>query len=467
MRNVDPIAFFSEHRDTIFRICGVIGTLLVLFLVIRAIAMRMGGWSAARARVAREMAVTRHAFAAPVRNWYRHRRDLRYLTRALRSPLTWRDAERAMAAARPLCAPARPWAATVTRDLVMVRLAGPADSMPAPPAPWEPGVDRDGEDVPGLWMIPRQELPMVPTDEEAREYRPVLVCVGRDGGDGGCAFLDSGGGPPVIGLDGDVRNRAVLLRALAAQLEARLPAGLVTVSEGVHPGYPGAPVRDAYRIVRDTGPERGYGPVLVAPHAPDPLPAEFAEPVRRPDAPRFLLGSPGRGHVRLLLIDRHGQLVVTGTRLLTAAGALARAVARALPDIPPVLPPMPPAGSGTGVRGELFEETDEPDASDEPDTAGDARGTGMPGDPAAVSDARRSVPADPARSAGAAGAVEGLDGPARSARSAAPTIDPATGEAGNADPTDTTGPDAEEGAPRAAPAGAGRSARTPNRSPRT
>ncbi|MBB0232262.1 hypothetical protein, partial [Streptomyces calidiresistens] len=420
MRNVDPIAFFSEHRDTIFRICGVLGTLLVLFLMVRAIAMRMGGWSAARARVSRELAVTRHAFAAPVRNWYRHRRDLRYLTRALRSPLTWRDAERAMAAVRPLCEPGRPWAVTVTRDLVLVRLAGPTDSMPAPAAPWEPGIDEEGEDVPGLWMIPREDLPMVPTDEAAREYRPVLVAVGRDGGaggTGGCAFLDAGGGPPVIGLEGDVRNRAVLLRTLAAQMEARLPAGLVTVSEGVHPRYPGMPVRDAHRIVRDTEPQRGYGPVLVAPHAPDPLPAEFAEPVRRPDAPRFLLGSPGRGHVRLLLIDRHGQLVVTGTPLLTAAGALARAVARALRDIPPVLPPMPPAGSGTGVRGELFEEFDATGGSERSEHSADPAADGASGrsvgslgsvgsvgsveEPAAASDARPTDAPHPGRGAGA------------------------------------------------------------------
>ncbi|MCE7083378.1 hypothetical protein [Streptomyces sp. ST2-7A] len=495
MRNVDPIAFFSEHRDTIFRICGALGTLLILFLLLRAVAMRMGGWSAARARVVRELAVTRHAFAAPVRNWYRHRRDLRYLTRALRSPLTWRDAERAMAAARPLCAPARPYAAVVGRGLVLVRLAGPAGSTPAPPAPWAIGVDDDGEDDPTLWAIAREDLPMVPmtpvtrpagdpapvtdpaTDDGAREYRPVLVAVGRDGGDGGCAFLDVGSGPPVIGIEGDGRNREVLLRTLAAQVDARLPAGLVTVSEGVHPRHAGLPVREAYRRVRETPAERGYGPVLVAPHAPDPLPAEFAEPVRRSDAPRFLLGSPGRGHVRLLLTDRHGRVVVTGTPLLTIAGALARAVARALPDIPPVIPPMPPAGSGTGVRGELFEEFDETDGAGGSTVGEESSGpAGRPTVPMAkASDAfeapaRRAVPSDPARSAGtvSVGAGVGAGDPARSARSTAAPIDAGAGEsgAGATVPTaDGTGDEEVDSGARAS--SSGRSARTPDGSSRT
>ncbi|CAL9478707.1 hypothetical protein SUDANB171_02986 [Streptomyces sp. enrichment culture] len=335
MRNTDPFEFFSTHRDTIFRICGIIGALLIVFLILRAIAMRMGGWKAAWARVKRELAVTRNAFAAPFRAWFQHQRRLRRLVHHLGAPLTWRDAERALVRARQEAAPARPYAALVDDREVTVLLA---DSSEA-----------------GTWTIDRTELPAVTPDPDA--VRPVIVALGAsEDGTGRAVFLDLATGPQQFAIEGDQRAAAALLQAIAAQLDVRLPAGLVTVAEGVHRNHQGEPVRNAYRAARETEPHFGLAPVLIATELPDPLPVELSAP---PSAdltvPRVIVTGPGRGHVRRLLADRHSRVYVTGTPLLPFFDALGRALARVLPHIPPVLPPAPPTGN---AASDLFEEAE-------------------------------------------------------------------------------------------------------------
>ncbi|MYV99156.1 hypothetical protein GT354_12850, partial [Streptomyces sp. SID3343] len=113
MRNTDPLDFFAKHRDTIFRWGGIAAIALVVFLILRFIAMRFGGWKAAWRRLCREIALTAYAFSAPVRAWLRYRRSVRVLVRGLGASTTWRDAELALVAAKFAAAPGQPYAAVV------------------------------------------------------------------------------------------------------------------------------------------------------------------------------------------------------------------------------------------------------------------------------------------------------------------------------------------------------------------
>ncbi|MFJ9341922.1 hypothetical protein ACIRP0_21860 [Streptomyces sp. NPDC101733] len=355
MNNVDPVAWIVDHREAIIRWSIMLGAAFLVFLLIRYFAMRLGGWRAAWRRLMRELALTGAAFASPVRAWLRYRRVLRMLVRRMGDPESWRDAERALAAARLAAAPALAYAALVDDSHVSVLLAG--QRLPAPPAPWEAD-----EDVPGQWSVPRAELPAVVPG--AGLNRPVIVAIGgEDGPYGRCAFLDTASGPPAVALDGDRRAGTALLPAIAVQLGVRLPAGQVIVAKGVHRGFQGEPVREAYRAAKDTPARLGIAPVLVTPELPDPLPPELAG--RPQDVPRLrvLVLGPGRGYVRRLYADRHGQLVVPGTPLLLMAHALPKAVARTLKRIPPVHPPAP---AGEGALG-VFVESEDADVNVEID----------------------------------------------------------------------------------------------------
>ncbi|WP_052847683.1 hypothetical protein [Streptomyces avicenniae] len=370
MRNVDPFEFLDRHSDTIFRWLGFLGILLIVFLLLRHLAMRQGGWRAGRARLRRETAVTAHAFAAPARAWLRHRRSLRTLTRGLRDTATWRDAERALAAARDAAAPerGRPWAVLVDATTVTVLLAG-RNVSPPDRAPWW----QDEDDPAGHWSAARADLPPVVPVPDRTE--PVLVAIGETGGR--CVLLDTATGPAMLTVEGERRSALALHQAVAAQLDARLPDGLVVVAEGVHPAFPGQPVRAAHRAVRDLPPRMGIAPVLVTSELPDPLPPELVAPPGESTGPRLVVRGPGRGHVRTLLTDRQGRVVVSGTPLLTEGNALSRAVARVLPALPPVLPPAPPSGAGAA---RVFAEVD-----DEADAAADTADAGL--------DARLDAPA--------------------------------------------------------------------------
>ncbi|MPY54546.1 hypothetical protein [Streptomyces acidicola] len=340
MRNTDPFVWFRENSDTIYRWLGIAGAALLLFLLLRMWAMRWGGWRAAWARLRREVAVTAYAFAEPLRAWTRYRRALRLLVRRLGNPATWRDAERALAAARLAIAPARPYAALVGIDTVTVLLAGRGE--------------------PESWTVDRAELPSV--TPEAADVRPIVVAVGvaEHDGEQSCAFLDLAVGPPVLSVTGEDRASGALVQALAAQLDVRLPRPLVVVAEGVHRHHAGEPVREAYRAARETPPRLGIAPVLVAAELPDPLPPELAAPPGDTPALRVLVRGPGRGYVRTLLTDQYGRLAVPGTPLLVRCDALGRAIARVLSGIPPVLPPAPAAEAVGGLGDvDLFEEGEE------------------------------------------------------------------------------------------------------------
>ena len=330
MRTTDPFRFFHDHREVIFRWGGILAAALAVYLLLRFVAMRLGGWRAAGLRLWREIALTAHSFAAPLLAWWRYRRSLRTLIRGLSAGATWRDAERALAAARLAAAPARPYAAVVTGDAVTVFLAGVA--VPSPHGIWSQAAERPWE-----WIAARAEIPAVVTDAEG--VRPVIVAVGA--AERGCVFLDVAVGPSLLCVEGEPLVRSGLFQAVAAQLDVRLPAGRVVVAEGVHPEFAGEPVRAAYRTASATPPRSGVPTFLATVALPDPLPPELAEPPSGVPALRVLLEGPGRGYVRTLLTDRTGRVAVVGTPVLAACHALGVALARVLSDIPPVLPPAP------------------------------------------------------------------------------------------------------------------------------
>ncbi|MYS84754.1 hypothetical protein [Embleya scabrispora] len=420
MRNTDPLDFFANHRDAILRWGGIAAAALVFFLIIRFVAMRLGGWKAAWRRLCREIALTVYAFTAPVRAWLRYRRSVRLLARRLGASVTWRDAERALVAAKFAAAPGQPYAALVGDHTVTVLFA--AADMPPPSGPWRPVPDDAW-----AWTAARAELPSVTPDADGT--RPVVVALGERDRD--CVFLDLVVGPPMVCVQGDPRSGPALFQAVAAQLDARLPGGQVVVADGVHRDVPGLPVRDAYRNARAKPPRLGLPTFLVTPEPPDPLPPELAEPPGDSPSLRLVLGGPGRGHVRTLLTDVHGRVAVPGTPLVVWCNALGAALADVLPTIPPVLPPVPAPVSRPGAGdAEWFAEEKHTTAAPEPRAARTQAGTAEPaatpepaGTTAPAVSARSAVADPPARSSGRS-AAPGASGPsARTARTGSRAVD--------------------------------------------
>ncbi|MFF7244489.1 hypothetical protein ACFZBU_11395 [Embleya sp. NPDC008237] len=420
MRNTDPLDFIRDHREAILRWGGIAAAALVIFLIIRFIAMRLGGWKAAGRRLWREVALTAYAFTAPARAWLRYRRSLRVLAERLGASATWRDAERALVAAKFAAAPGRPYAAVVGDTTVTVLFA--AADMPPPRGLWQAVPDD-----PWAWTAARAELPSVTPDAEGT--RPVVVALGERDLD--CVFLDLVVGPPMVCVQGDPRSGPALFQAVAAQLDARLPGGQVVVADGVHRDVPGPPVRDAYRTAGAKPARLGLPAFLVTPELPDPLPPELAEPQGAAPSLRVLLGGPGRGHVRALLTDVHGRVAVPGTPLVVASNALGAALARVLPTIPPVLPPAPAPVSrpGTG-RAEWFAEEERATAASEPRAARTGTEAAEPvanaepaGTTAPAVSARTAVAQPPARSSSGSAAANTSRPSARTTPTGAPAVE--------------------------------------------
>ncbi|MYW02273.1 hypothetical protein GT354_29180, partial [Streptomyces sp. SID3343] len=176
-------------------------------------------------RLRRELALTAAAFAQPVTATTRFRRRRRLLVRSLRERAVWVDAERASLLAGAVSADVRPFGVLVERDVVGVLVSCGPD-VPAPGEPW--AVD---EADPRLWWIGRGDLGAV------EGTAPLLVAVGTDRE--AVVFLDLLTGPRVVAVSGERRGAGSTLQALAAQVDARLPVGAVTVADGVLPRFAG------------------------------------------------------------------------------------------------------------------------------------------------------------------------------------------------------------------------------------
>ncbi|MFF7249132.1 hypothetical protein ACFZBU_35085 [Embleya sp. NPDC008237] len=291
---------------------GYAGIVVLVFALAHWAAMRRGGWRFVRRRLRRELALTVAAFAEPVAALSRYRRRRRLLVRALRGPDTWADAEHALRLAADVAAGARPYAALVERDVVGVLVTcGP--ELPEPAEPW--AVD---ELDPRLWWIARTDL------EVGTGPAPLPVAIGTR--EDAVVFLDLSAGPRVLAVSGERRGARATVQALAAQLDARLPAGAVTVADGIHPRHAGPSTAEAFTLATTAASSRRHPQVVVCADTPD-VPASSPVSV-------LTLGTP-RGHARLLAVSPTGALLVHGTPLRVDARPLPRAVAATVWQLPP------------------------------------------------------------------------------------------------------------------------------------
>ncbi|MFE3110847.1 hypothetical protein ACFXKJ_22420 [Kitasatospora indigofera] len=374
---------------------GLAGLLLLLAVLAQLGARRAGGWRVVRRRLRREAAATAAAFAAPVRAQLRYRRHLRLLLRLLGDRSGWADAERAALGAGRVPG-VQPYGVLLGRTVVGVLVAcGPA-APPQPPKPWA----ADDTD-PRLWWLDRADAAGVATGGRPA---PLLAAFGTDGRH--AVLLDLATGPAVTVLGGDKGTARAVLQALAAQLDARLPAGAVTVADGVNP--------------RHTGPEPAAALALAERAATGGAPAfavcaELPAGARPAAGSRLLALSGARGSARLLTADRAG-LSVLGTGLRVDAVPLARATARSLP----LLPPYPAHDAGPTDDSDLSEPALDVEG---PGGPGAAAGTGGPGAPERP--APGGLPGRSALGATVAGATVTPSAPAGS--SAGPPAGPLAG----------------------------------------
>ncbi|MER5796364.1 hypothetical protein [Streptomyces sp. NPDC001980] len=309
---------------------GLAGAVVLVAAVTHWLVRRAGGWRVLRRRVRNEMRLTVRAFAQPVRTEVRYRSRLRLLVRLLRDPGLWADAERSVAMASAVDPAARPYGVLAGPDLLGVLMAArTADGSlaPVPPEPWA----ADPTD-PLLWWIARSDVFDLSgaADVDGEPGRPVpttvaplLVCVGTDGRH--AVLLDLHTGPPAVSVYGAPQPARTVLQALAAQLEARLPAGTVAVSAGVHPRYEGVPAAEMADL-----PGIGF--------------AVLADPVDRPfpDGVRQLTLGPAQGRARLLAADADGMLTVHGAIPIERIDAMP--LSRAVVKVVHTLPPLPVSG---------------------------------------------------------------------------------------------------------------------------
>ncbi|MET9479341.1 hypothetical protein [Streptomyces sp. NPDC006638] len=346
---------------------GLAGILVLVVTLTLWLVRRAGGPRAVWRRAAREVRLTGRAFSEPVRAQLRYRRRVRLLGRLLRDRAGWADAERAVLLAARLHPGFAPYGALLGPDLVGVLVTGRTDNsavgtgvsggVPALPEPW---VADDAE--PRLWWIARSDVATAedpdagavgepvgvdgvldPASSASPASPPLLCCVGTDGRR--AVLLDLHASPATVAVLGVPRTARAVVQSLAAQLDARLPAGSVEVASGVHPRYAGR-----------TGAE-----VLAAPAGTYVV---CAEPPRTPvpDGVRLLCLGVGRGRALLLEASQDGLLEVHGAApsLRVDALPLARAVVRALPALPPY---DDAAGVAAGAPG--------PERDDERTGAGD------------------------------------------------------------------------------------------------
>ncbi|MGI5176182.1 hypothetical protein ACQEVZ_07640 [Dactylosporangium sp. CA-152071] len=300
------IAYLSAHRGPISALLGGLGLLVLALVLLQRAVRRAGGWRVVRRRFAHEVRRTAAAFGRPVRRWWRYRRRLELLSGLLADPQTWTTAA---AALRDIPLPGRrqPYAVILAGDAVGVYFAG---------APCEAPDDSSwtaDEDDPLLWWTPRD--PNAPGDAT-----PVLVAAGVEDARGGVVFLDLTAGPATVATTGDDRTGRALVQSIAAQLEARLPGGAVTIGPGVHPGFDGELTTPASEF-----------------HICAGVPGSTRTELRT-----VRIGG-AQGHARLLVADRTGLVRPAGTPLVLDVTALPRSVVRTLATIPPA-PRRPDTG---------------------------------------------------------------------------------------------------------------------------
>ncbi|MEI5521368.1 hypothetical protein WB401_33560 [Streptomyces brasiliscabiei] len=318
-------------------IVGVV-VLLLLFLLLRHLVRKRGGWRRFRRRLGSELTLTRRAFGEPLRGYRRHRRGVRALARHLSDPRGGLLVRRLLDAAATALADAPgavPHAVRTEAGLAAVQIA--ARPLPEPPAPWEPA-DEQG---PQRWELPLAEADGLPQGRPrtGARIRPLPVAVGM--ADDTCVHLDLTAGPRLITVEGDTAARTRLLQALAAQLDRPGSGASVTVTDGVHPQYRGERLDAVLRELEETGEEpegarefdesgRAAATTVVVCAAPGPDQARRLGALAAAGAVVCLIDGRVAGHSWALRVDGRGRVVAPELELDVDASPLGGAVAAAV-----------------------------------------------------------------------------------------------------------------------------------------
>ncbi len=307
--------------------------LLLLWLLLRWLVRRQGGWRRAWRRLTRQVRLTRQAFSEPVREFLRFRAAVRQLTRLLASEATTAVARHALdgadTAVRRTASQAFGFAVTVRpparRDdgEVALRLAG--RHVPPPGAQWET------DDDPLIWYTSAADAENLAAPDEdgaAQQSGTPRVLVPLGLGDDGVVFLDLLRGPRVLSTYGDRKAIRAFVQAAAAYLD--LPGGPaeVLVARGVHPRFDG-PGLDSLldSLEADPAPERTRPLALVCAAPDDEQAARLSELAAAGLLCALVIG-PMSAHRWEIRVNSRGRTETPGLGIETDAAPLGPAVAR-------------------------------------------------------------------------------------------------------------------------------------------
>lgn len=334
------IALGKPNDSLLTVVIVAVVVLLLLIPLLRHLIRRRGGWRRFRRGVGRELTLTRRAFGEPLRTYRRHRRGVRALARQLSDPrgaLLVRRLLDGAAAALADAPGAVPHAVRTEPGRAAVQIA--ARPLPEPPAPWEPS-DEPG---PQRWELPLTEADTLPQGRPraGAHLRPLPVAIGM--ADDACVHLDLAAGPGLITVEGDAAARGRLLQALAAQLDRPGSGASVSVTDGVHPQYPGQRLDALLRSLEEAAEAheetegagefdesgRADTPVVVC-AAPGPEQARRLSALAASGAVVCLIDGRVAGHSWALRVDGRGRVVAPELGLDADSAPLGGAVAAAV-----------------------------------------------------------------------------------------------------------------------------------------
>ena len=326
-----PVSLARPDSSLVTALLVTVAVLLALFLLLRHVVRRHGGWRRFRRRVARELALTRRAFGEPLRAFRRHRRGVRALSRHLgdpRSGLLVRRLLDAAGAALDDVPGAFAYGLRAGPRWAAVQIA--ARGLPGPPAPWEVA-DGLGAQSWCLSLDDEESLPDAAPRAGAR-VRPLPVAVGV--ADDLCVHLDLAAGPRMITVEGDAATRSRLLQALAAQLDRPGSGAAVTVADGVHPHYRGEPLDAVLRRLEDTpaaatqeGEAVGAALTVVVCASPTREQSRRLSALTAAGTVVCLADGPAAGHSWALRVNGRGRVTAPELELYADSAPLGRAVA--------------------------------------------------------------------------------------------------------------------------------------------
>ncbi|MFF4749207.1 hypothetical protein ACWD5R_29680 [Streptomyces sp. NPDC002514] len=329
----DRTIALSWNSGTSVLILALAELLLLVWLLLRRLARRQGGWRRTWRRLRRQVRLTRRAFSEPVREFLRFRAAVRRLTRLLASQGTGAVAHHALdgvdGAVRPTAAQAFGFAVAVrpaTRrnaGEVAVRVAG--RDVPPPPQPWR----TDGD--PLVWYASAVDAANLATSGADGTGRPpavprVLVPLGLSAD--GVVLLDLLRGPRILNTYGEHRAIRAFVQAVAAYLD--LPGGTaqVLVTRGVQPGFDGPDLDSLLESLAVPEPGRTR-PVVVVCAAPDDEQAARLSELAGAGLLCAVVVGPMSAHRWEIRVDSRGRTETPGLGIETDAGPLGPAVARA------------------------------------------------------------------------------------------------------------------------------------------